>query len=241
MLRKKREINLIVNKIILMLVCFLFQSFFYNSYANQSIDLKTNEVKRSSFLLAEKNVPFKAIGPAISISLNDGVYEYLYSDMIYEIGNTGEKIIVPAGFVTDFASIPPELSRLGLKSKGEYGRAAVVHDYLYWTQVCTKDQADRILVLGMKESDVNAVKRFFVHAGVHDFGKPAWQENYKEKNAGLIRFIPKEYFTVIYEKYPNFTWKELQKKLILDGVKDPVIAKNPTYCHYGDSFVVPKK
>jgi hypothetical protein len=27
----------------------------------------------------------------------------------------------------------------------------------------------------------------------------------------------------------------------LDGVKDPVIAKNQTYCHYGDSFVVPKR
>ncbi|HFN0463108.1 TPA: DUF1353 domain-containing protein [Klebsiella quasipneumoniae subsp. similipneumoniae] len=241
MLRKKREINLIIHKAILILVCFLFQSFLCDSYANQPIDLKTNEVKRSSFLLTDNATLFKAPGPAISISLNDGVYEYLYSDMIYEIGNTGEKIVIPAGFVTDFASIPPELSRLGLKSKGEYGRAAVVHDYLYWTQVCTKDQADRILVLGMKESDVNVVKRFLVHTGVHDFGKQSWQKNYREKNAGLIRLIPKEYFPLISEKYPNIKWKELQKKLILDGVKDPVIAKNPTYCHYGDSFVVPKR
>ncbi|MBZ7597681.1 hypothetical protein FML05_26195, partial [Klebsiella variicola] len=107
MLRKKREINLIIHKVILILVCFLFQSFLCNSYANQPIDLKTNEVKRSSFLLTDIATLFKAPGPAISISLNDGVYEYLYSDMIYEIGNTGEKIVIPAGFVTDFASIPP--------------------------------------------------------------------------------------------------------------------------------------
>lgn len=41
-----------------------------------------------------------------------------------------ETICIPAGFVTDFASIPRLLWNL-LPPTGSYGKAAVVHDWLY--------------------------------------------------------------------------------------------------------------
>lgn len=40
-----------------------------------------------------------------------------------------EAVEVPAGFITDFASIPPPL-HLVLPRWGRYGRACVLHDYL---------------------------------------------------------------------------------------------------------------
>src|SRR5262245_38142541 len=41
---------------------------------------------------------------------------------------------VPAGFVTDLASIP-RIFWSALPRDGEYAYAAILHDYLYWTQV----------------------------------------------------------------------------------------------------------
>jgi len=50
----------------------------------------------------------------------------------YEVGRKGSGffIEVPAGFETDGASIPPAL-RLVLAVWGTYGRAALLHDWLY--------------------------------------------------------------------------------------------------------------
>jgi hypothetical protein len=46
----------------------------------------------------------------------------------WAIGSTIERIVVPAGFVTDFASIPQSLWSLGLSAHGQYSRAALIHD-----------------------------------------------------------------------------------------------------------------
>jgi hypothetical protein len=43
---------------------------------------------------------------------------------------TSETIIVPEGFLTDFASIPRALW-VAMPPTGAYGKAAVIHDYLY--------------------------------------------------------------------------------------------------------------
>ena len=41
-----------------------------------------------------------------------------------------ERVVIPAGFMTDFASIPRALWPV-LPPTGPYGKAAVVHDWLY--------------------------------------------------------------------------------------------------------------
>ena len=48
---------------------------------------------------------------------------------------------MPTGFVTDFASIPPIFYSV-LRPDGEYAYAAVIHDYLYWTQTRPREDAD---------------------------------------------------------------------------------------------------
>src|SRR6266850_4958854 len=70
-------------------------------------------------------VPFTPFG--------DGQDSVLMADLKYQIGNTNYVIIVPAGFVTDFASTPRAIWAV-LPPVGQYQLAAVVHDFLYWDQ-----------------------------------------------------------------------------------------------------------
>ena len=42
-------------------------------------------------------------------AFGDNKFWILVEDMVYVIGSTNERIVVPKGFVTDFASIPQPL------------------------------------------------------------------------------------------------------------------------------------
>lgn len=157
-------------------------------------------------------------------------------DMAYRIGNTADFIVVPKGFVTDFASIPPALAAIGLSPHDQYSRAAVIHDYLYWTQGCKRDQADRLLVIVMKESNVGKVDEWLVYNGVDNFGKGPWEGNQKERAQGLPRLVPDEYLT---PPDPNMAWKDYRKMLFSKGVRDPQFDSAPVYCKYGNTMNVP--
>ena len=160
----------------------------------------------------------------------------LLEDMDYVIGRTDTPIVVPRGFVTDFASIPQAFWSLGLTPHGKYGRAAIVHDYLYWSQGCTRDQADRLMVIAMKESNVGWFDENAIYLGVHNGGKSAWEGNAKERLAGLPRIVPESY---LRPEDPNMNWPEYRKILVANQVKDPPFAENPPYCKYGNSKEVP--
>jgi Protein of unknown function (DUF1353) len=75
------------------------------------------------------------------------------TDLAGAVGNTSYVIVVPAGFVTDFASTRRAIWAV-LPPVGRYQLAAVVHDFLYWDQGCTREQADTLLWVAMAESQV---------------------------------------------------------------------------------------
>lgn len=64
-----------------------------------------------------------------------------------------DTITVPAGFCTDFTSIPRVFHNI-LSPMGAYGYAAVVHDYLYSTGEKSRRCADGYLLDGMCDSGV---------------------------------------------------------------------------------------
>ena len=70
----------------------------------------------------------------------DGNIFVLVEELRYKIERTGQRIIVPAGFVTDFASVP-QVAQSIISVLGKHSVPAVVHDYLYWVQTCTREQA----------------------------------------------------------------------------------------------------
>jgi hypothetical protein len=151
----------------------------------------------------------------------------------WEIGQSGVWIIVPSGFVHDKASIPPALQSL-IHKNGTYTRAAVIHDWLYWSQRCTRDQADNLLVIAMKESNVGRWDRRAVYQGVRFGGQGAWNKNAQGRARGELRFnggiLPEG----------NMTWPQMRAKLVALGRKDPPIEARSDYCRFGDSQVVPQ-
>jgi hypothetical protein len=82
-----------------------------------------------------------------------------------------ERVIkIPTGCETDFASIPRVLWNI-LPPTGRYGKAAVVHDFLYRTPgQATRPQADRVFLEGMEALGVNRITRWTMFAGVRAGG-----------------------------------------------------------------------
>jgi len=83
--------------------------------------------------------------------------------------------IVPAGFVTDFASIPRCFWRV-LPPTGEYGKAAVVHDGNYRENTTvTRKMADDVFLEGMRDLSVPAWKAQIMYHAVRLFGRGSYK------------------------------------------------------------------
>lgn len=100
----------------------------------------------------------------------------------------GDTIRLPAGFVTDLASIPRPATALFIPSGG-YSLAAVFHDLLYATKGTavwkdhpagisrkpyTRAEADRILLQAMEDLNVGRFTRFCIWAAVRLGGAAGW-------------------------------------------------------------------
>jgi hypothetical protein len=106
-----------------------------------------------------------------------------------------ETVKIPPGFVTDFASVPRILWNI-LPPTGLYGKAAVVHDWLYQhrtlvklqtakaipiiVQIVDRGEADSILLEGMEVLGVSWFTRHTIYAGVRVGGWKPWNE-YRRK------------------------------------------------------------
>lgn len=118
------------------------------------------------------------------------------------------KVTVPIGFVTDFASIPRPFWSL-LRPDGNYAYAAVVHDYLYWTQSLSRDQSDLIFKLAMQDFEIDALTVSAIFEAVHRGGASAWRQNAALKKGGEKRLIKPDAFP----KDPRVKWKDFKKKI----------------------------
>lgn len=88
----------------------------------------------------------------------------------YVAEGVGEIVHVPAGFITDFASIPRFLWAL-LPPTGKYQRAAVIHDYMYRTGARSRVVADAMFLEAMIFLGVPMWKRQLMYRAVRLFGR----------------------------------------------------------------------
>ncbi len=116
-----------------------------------------------------------------------------------------EPVVVPKGFVTDFASIP-RLFWPALPPDGEYAYAAVVHDYLYWSQTRSREEADDILKIAMEDFKVGTVKAGAIYAAVRVAGKAAWNGNAEKKAQGEKRILAR------FPQDPRITWEDWKQR-----------------------------
>jgi hypothetical protein len=173
--------------------------------------------------------------PPVVQPFNDGAFWAVVKPFTYTIGQTSYQITVPTGFVTDFASIPAALRGL-LSPTGPEGRAAIIHDYLYWEQSCSREQADWILRLGMIESRVSLVTRQAVYWAVRAMGESAWAANAVDRRNGQPRVIPAADVAAM----PALAlWPDYRRQLYERGVRpEPQAGRPPAYCAAAMTIVV---
>ena len=78
--------------------------------------------------------------------------------------------IIPAGFITDLASIPAGVPI----PPGPHHIAAILHDYLYHYNGCTRLEADRVLRDCCRYLGVSRVRTALIYAGVRIGGWWVW-------------------------------------------------------------------
>lgn len=113
----------------------------------------------------------------------------LQRDLTYRPGQGDDLITVPAGFVTDLASIP----RWGwvlLPPDGPWVKAAIVHDFLYATsgtgawkrrsngrtraEPYTRAEADDVFKEGLENRGVDRLRRLIIWTAVRLGGGRGW-------------------------------------------------------------------
>lgn len=111
--------------------------------------------------------------PAI-LELQDRYLWKIYQPFeFYLTEDNSDIIVVPAGFITDLASVPRIMWSF-LPPDGKYAKAAIVHDYLYDNGLRTKKQADLIFLDAMRVLGVPRWKRTIMYLAVNYFGKGSY-------------------------------------------------------------------
>lgn len=118
----------------------------------------------------------------------DGKRWRLTEGFEYHIGHlgSGEVVYVPAGAITDFASIPAPISWMWPPAHADYAKAAVIHDFLYGgghvtradgsVYRPTRQRADDIFKEGMGVLGCGFLKRRAIYRAVRMFGGRHYQE-----------------------------------------------------------------
>lgn len=149
----------------------------------------------------------------------------------FENSQIGRDIVVSERFVTDFASIPRAFWFF-LPRWGKYGNAAVVHDYLYWVQKTTREEADLVMKEAMIDLGVSDLVIFMIFNAVRIGGRMGWRRNKVDKlDPSYSRIMTVEDYENLVgedEKYLNI--EELQeykqrppmRKSIFKGIQQEI-------------------
>lgn len=164
-----------------------------------------------SFMQIALRPPRDLISPPVPIvPFADWDYYYTTKPLKWRandgVASNPAEVTVPTGFVTDLASIPTVFWS-ELPPTARYSYPAIIHDYLYWFQPCTREEADAILEAAMKDMDVSSVKIELIHGAVRLGGGRAWAKNTESRRAGekrVLKDFPTEART---------TWDEWKQRI----------------------------
>lgn len=153
--------------------------------------------------------------------------QYVLRDTVhYRLHGPNLTVTIPAGFVTDFASIPKKL-RFLFTHDDIHDLPGLLHDYMYWRQ-CNRSSADRMFLLALDEVGVGFFERHLLYAGVDLGALKAWKDNRQARNENLPRIVPPEFMKIP----PGFTWSRYRAKLREAGVQlDALDVSLQTYCN----------
>ena len=116
-----------------------------------------------------------------------------------------DSVTVPAGFVFALDSIPRVYWSL-IRPDGTFTQAALLHDYLYWTQSRSRSEADEIFRQAMADLGVDSQTAAALFNAVRFGGQAAWDDNAKRKANGEKRILK------LFPSDPKVTWDEWKKR-----------------------------
>ena len=112
----------------------------------------------------------------------------------FSLNGGGIRVLVPAGFVTDFYSIPGKRLRaradIQLKDVLSYKEPSVLHDYLYRTgkigdRRIAQKEADALMLEALQRKGLPQQQIAKTYAGVRVGGSPAWWLRRKMEQMGV--------------------------------------------------------
>lgn len=110
--------------------------------------------------------------------LDDGKSRLILEPFRYHAGtlDSDEIYVIPAGFITDGASIPRLLWPILGHPWGRPGKAAVLHDFLYRSGFpgMTRARADGLFLEAMAVLEIPEVRRRIIYLGVRVGGWVPW-------------------------------------------------------------------
>lgn len=108
------------------------------------------------------------------------------SDVLHRI------LTVPVDFYTDFASVPRWTPLIYACLGDTAHEPAVVHDWLYYAALCTREEADDVLFEAMQVAGVSCWRRYPIWWGVRLGGWAAWNEHRRlgDPQAGKFKDTP---------------------------------------------------
>jgi hypothetical protein len=111
----------------------------------------------------------------LHVEFIDGDDWLLLSPLVYTT-KRGDTFEVPAGFTSDFASIPKVFWTVVGDPDGPWAPAAVIHDFLYRTAIVPRAEADAIFREAMEElPGISWLKRWAMWAALRVGGWAAYK------------------------------------------------------------------
>jgi hypothetical protein len=122
--------------------------------------------------------PYSLSYTDVSISANK--FKVVLDSHFVYIDDSVGVIYVPKGFDSDLASIPP-FAQSFISKVGKYDAAAVVHDWLYSSQLFDKLICDKVFLRAMKDAGVSYFKRTLMYFTVKMFADVPYRECYANR------------------------------------------------------------
>jgi hypothetical protein len=107
-------------------------------------------------------------------------------------------ITVPAGFITELGSVPK--AQRWWNGRTDLSMApAVLHDYLYWYQPCTQDEADAVMVHAMVTAGASPAAAATVYRAISSSGAAAFRKNSERRRGGELRTVTPAHAQVVVQ------------------------------------------
>lgn len=121
--------------------------------------------------------------------INDVVFQVSVAPFRYQSDLLPAVIEVPVGFYTDFESMVRWLPTLYAILGDVAHEPAVVHDWLYYSGITTREIADKVLLEAMEVYGLPAWRRYPIYWGVRAGGWKAWNDHRRDGHPLAGKFV----------------------------------------------------